>query len=72
MESIGESRLVTKWVEIPTALFIVAVAQRAEDKEEWFPRGKWATIQAIQSKIDREINKELKSRWTGRNNGGAE
>lgn len=45
------------YVELPEALFIIELARRAEDKEEWFPYGKWATIQAIQERTHRELDK---------------
>ena len=41
--------------EVPIALYIVEIAKIADDKEEWFPLGKWATIQAIQGRIEKEI-----------------
>jgi hypothetical protein len=44
-----------RYVDLPTALFVVEVAKRAEDREDWFPRGKWATIQALQDRIEREM-----------------
>ncbi len=50
------------WVDVATALLIVEVAKRAEDKKDWFPRGKWATIQSIQRKVDRELEKIFKER----------
>ena len=45
----------TNLVEVSTALFIVEIAKVAEDREEWFPCGKWATIQAIQAQIEKQI-----------------
>jgi hypothetical protein len=33
----------------------VEAAKRAEDRDEWFPRGKWATIQAMQEAIEQEL-----------------
>ena len=47
--------LVHAWIEVKDALYIVEIAKRAEDKPEWFPSGKCATIQAIQARIDREF-----------------
>ena len=57
MESVGEARLVTAWTDIATALLIIEVAKRAVDKAEWFPRGKWATIQSVQRRVDIELTK---------------
>lgn len=45
------------YVEAPIALFLIEVAKRAEDREDYFPHGKWATIQAIQERTYREIDK---------------
>lgn len=47
------------WMEIAPILFLIEIAKRAEDKEEYFPRGKWATIQAIQGRLDEAITKYL-------------
>lgn len=44
-------------VDIPAALYIVEVAKRAPDTMAYFPHGKWATIQAIQGRIDKELDK---------------
>ena len=54
---IGPHDLVHHYVDIPMALFIIEIAKISEDKPEWFPHGKWATIQAIEEKIDNEIEK---------------
>lgn len=48
------------WVPMGRALLIVAVARRVEDKPEYFPRGKWATIQAIEQGVDWVIDRALK------------
>lgn len=29
--------------------------RRAEDREEWFPKGKWATLQVIELFLDNDI-----------------
>ena len=42
-------------VSVEQALLIVALAQHAPDRQDWFPRGKWATIQAIQDRIDKQL-----------------
>jgi len=44
------------YVDVATALLIVNIAKLAEDKPDWFPHGKWATIQNIQSLIDEQLN----------------
>lgn len=45
----------SRFVDVPTALLIVEIAKIAEDRDEWFPCGKWATIQAIQSRIGEQL-----------------
>jgi len=32
--------------------WIVLVLRKLEDKDEWFPRGKWATIQNIEAQLE--------------------
>jgi molybdenum cofactor biosynthesis enzyme MoaA len=44
-------------VNLEIALLIIEIAKIAEDKPEWFPKGKWATIQNIQSNVEQELNK---------------
>ena len=47
--AIGEhGYLDSKYVSLPIALFIVHIARRSHDCAEWFPHGKWATIQNIE------------------------
>ena len=45
--AVGPHDYVHGYVDVPVALLIIEVAKLAEDRPEWFPRGKWATIQAI-------------------------
>lgn len=45
----------SRFVEVPIALLVIEIAKIAEDREEWFPCGKWATIQMIQERIEREL-----------------
>jgi hypothetical protein len=47
--------LVQTYVEVSTALLIVEAAKRAPDRPEWFPAGKWATIQNIQQSIEEQL-----------------
>ena len=42
--------------EVPIALLIIEIAKRAEDRDDWFPLGKWATIQAIQDRCDEQLS----------------
>lgn len=46
--AVGPHDYVHGYVDVPIALFIVEIAKLAEDRPEWFPRGRWATIQSIQ------------------------
>jgi len=55
--AIGPHEIVQVFVSMQWALFIVALAKRAPDKPEWFPKGKWATIQAIEDRIVNELQK---------------
>lgn len=53
--ALGPHDYVHGYVEVPIALLIIEIAELAEDRPEWFPRGKWATIQAIQERTNREL-----------------
>lgn len=57
MLGIVNGYLDSAYVELPEALFIIELARRAEDRDEWFPHGKWATIQAIEERTYRELDK---------------
>ena len=46
--------------DIAAALFITALAKKADDKPEWFPKGKWATIQLMEARIGEQIDKMLR------------
>ena len=45
----------SRLVEAPIALLIIEIAKMTEDRDEWFPCGKWATIQAIQGRVEKEL-----------------
>lgn len=55
--AIGEHEYGTRYIPIEIALLMIECAKRAPDKEEWFPLGKWATIQALQARVDAELAK---------------
>jgi hypothetical protein len=56
MEEIDDAaELVQAHVDVSIALLIAEIGRRAEDRPEWFPSGKWATLQHIQASIDRQI-----------------
>lgn len=54
---LGHNAYSQRWVSVPEALLIIEIAKRAQDKDEWFPRGKWATIQALQDRVHAELDK---------------
>jgi hypothetical protein len=54
---IGSHNYVHMFVDVPVACFVVTVAKLADDEPEWFIRGKWATIQAIETRIHESIMK---------------
>jgi hypothetical protein len=54
-EGLGD--LARTYVDVGTALLVAEVAMRCEDRPDWFPAGKWATIQSIQGAIDAEVGK---------------
>ncbi len=47
--------VVQTYVDVANALFIVEIAKFIPDEYGYFPGGKWATIQNIQGKIDKEM-----------------
>ena len=49
------AELVQSYVDVSTALLIIEVAKRADDLDEWFPHGKWATIQSIQGAAEKQL-----------------
>ena len=53
--AIGEHAYCLSHVDAATALLVIEAAKRAEDREDWFPRGKWATVQAMQERVEREL-----------------
>lgn len=55
LAALGDHGHVLPHVEIGTALLIIELAKRAEDRSNWFPRGKWATIQSIQNRVENDL-----------------
>ena len=53
--AIGAHDYVYGHVDVQIALLVIEAAKRAEDREEWFPHGKWATIQSMQSATERQL-----------------
>lgn len=53
--AIGFNDYAHKFVPMEIALLIIEIAKRSPDKPEWFPHGKWAVIQIIQTRIDEEL-----------------
>ena len=53
--AIGEHGYMLDYVDVQLALLLIEAAKRADDRPDWFPRGKWATVQAMQERTDREL-----------------
>lgn len=53
--AVGDHEYVYNHVDVTVALLVLEAAKRAEDREEWFPRGKWATIQNIQAATEQQL-----------------
>lgn len=53
--AIGEHGYDLGFVEPGLALLVIEAAKRADDRDDWFPRGKWATVQAMQERTEREL-----------------
>jgi hypothetical protein len=45
------------YVDVPFALLVIEAAKLAEDRSEWFPRGKWDTIHVMQKRVNRELQR---------------
>ena len=54
--AIGSHDYIHSYVDVSIALLILEIAKKSEDKDEWYPLGKWATIQVIQDRIEAAIN----------------
>lgn len=46
----------SRLVDVGVALMVIEIAKRADDRPEWFIRGKWTMIQAIQGRIAIQID----------------
>ena len=55
--AIGPHEYVHSYVDVPIALLVIEASKRAEDRDEWFPRGKWATIQSIQGATEKQLER---------------
>ena len=60
--AIGEHAYCLSHVDAATALLVIEAAKRAEDREDWFPRGKWATVQEMQERTERELQWMFKAK----------
>lgn len=58
--AIGDHAYDLRHVEVSLALLVIEAAKRADDRKDWFPRGKWATVQAMQNRTERELSKMFK------------
>ena len=49
-------------VELPDRMaWVVLLLRKIEDNENYFPMGKWATIQSIESQLDAAANQLIQS-----------
>ena len=55
--AIGDHEYELGCVDCAVALLVIEAAKRAEDRPDWFPAGKWATIQAMQDRTDGVLRK---------------
>jgi hypothetical protein len=53
---IGDNEYVFAYVDLPVALLLIELCKRSEDRAEWFPLGKWATIQLIQERVAQQLD----------------
>ena len=44
-----------RWVDVQVGLLVIEVAKLADDREDWFPLGKWATIQSMQAACEMQL-----------------
>lgn len=54
---LGDHGFELSLVEVPIALLVIELAKRADDRAEWFPHGKWATIQNMQGRVAVELDR---------------
>ena len=48
-------------VEAPERMaYVLLILKKLDDRPEWFPRGKWATIQAIEAQLDACADEQAK------------
>jgi hypothetical protein len=57
--AIGDHGYRLQHVDLSVACMVLIIALRAPDLDEWFPHGKWATLQRIQGGIE-ESMKQIK------------
>jgi hypothetical protein len=54
---LGPNDIAQPYMEVRDVLLVIEIMSRACDRVEYFPHGKWGTIQALQDKIDFELDK---------------
>ena len=59
--AIGDHGYNLSYVDASISLLVIEAAKRAEDREEWFPRGKSATIQSMQAATESQLARMFKS-----------
>ena len=50
-----DGRFDSRLVDVEYALLVIEAAKLAEDREDWFPYGQWATIQAVQGRCAEQL-----------------
>ena len=53
--AIGDHEYTLGHTDVSVALLVIEAAKRAPDNAQWFPRGKWATIQSLQDRVVDEL-----------------
>lgn len=53
--AIGEHGYRLWFADLSVALLVIEAAKRADDRTDWFPRGKWATVQSMQERTEHEL-----------------
>lgn len=55
-EALGPNDYVHSYVNVEVALLVIEASKRSKDCHEWFPHGKWATIQSIQEVTNKQLS----------------
>ena len=55
--AIGKHGYILGHVDAQVALLVIEAAKRADDRSDWFPQGKWATVQAMHARTEHELKR---------------